>query len=76
MTNINILVLIACLIIALCGIYAMMLTEENEELKSDEYDEKNFPIDSEVKTTSIDEDYKKELKYFKWLRNEENEKKR
>lgn len=70
MTNINILVLIGCLIIALCGIYAMMLTEENEELKSDEYDEKNFPIDSEVKTTSIEDDYDKELKYYKWLKDE------
>ena len=64
------LVLIGCVIVASCGIYAMMLSDDNE-LKEDEYDESNFPIDSSVKTTSIDDDLDKELKYFKWLRDEE-----
>lgn len=64
------LVLVGCIVVASCGIYAMMLTDD-KELKSDEYDESNFPIDSKVNTTSIDEDYDNELKYYKWLRNEE-----
>lgn len=64
------LVLVGCVIVAGCGIYAMMLTDD-KELKADEYDENNFPIDSGVKTTSIDEDFDKELKYFKWLKDEE-----
>ena len=64
------IVLVGCIVVAGCGIYAMMLTDE-KELKADEYDENNFPIDSGVKTTSIDEDFDKELKYFKWLRDEE-----
>jgi len=63
------LVLVGCIVVASCGIYAMMLTDDNE-LKEDEYDESNFPIDSSVKTTSIDDDLDKELKYFKWLRDE------
>ena len=63
------LVLIGCVIVASCGIYAMMLSDDHE-LKEDEYDESNFPIDSSVKTTSIDDDLDKELKYFKWLRDE------
>lgn len=63
------LVLVGCVIVAGCGIYAMMLTNENE-LKADEYDENNFPIDSGVKTTSIEDDYDKELKYYKWLKDE------
>jgi len=63
------LVLVGCVVVAGCGIYAMMLTDD-KELKADEYDEKNFPIDSGVKTTSIDEDFDKELKYFKWLKDE------
>ena len=63
------LVLVGCVIVAGCGIYAMMLTNENE-LKADEYDENNFPIDSGVKTTSIEDDLDRELKYFKWLRDE------
>jgi hypothetical protein len=52
-----------------------MLTDD-KELKSDEYDESNFPIDSSVNTTSVEEDLYKELKYFKWLRDENKEKKR
>ena len=64
------IVLVGCIVVAGCGIYAMMLTDE-KELKADEYDENNFPIDSGVKTTSIDEDYDKELKYYKWLKDEE-----
>ncbi len=63
------LVLVGCIVVASCGIYAMMLTDDNE-LKEDEYDESNFPIDSSVKTTSIDDDLDKEMKYFKWLRDE------
>ena len=64
------LVLVICVVVAGCGIYAMMLTDE-KELKADEYDENNFPIDSGVKTTSIEDDFDKELKYYKWLRDEE-----
>jgi len=64
------LVLVGCVVVAGCGIYAMMLTDE-KELKADEYDENNFPIDSGVKTTSIEDDFDKELKYYKWLRDEE-----
>jgi len=64
------LVLVICVVVAGCGIYAMMLTDE-KELKADEYDENNFPIESSVKTTSIENDYDKELKYYKWLRDEE-----
>ena len=64
------LVLAGCIIVASCGIYAMMLTDD-KELKEDEYDESNFPIDSSVKTTSVEDDLDRELKYFKWLRYEE-----
>ena len=64
------LVLAGCIIVASCGIYAMMLTDD-KELKADEYDESNFPIDSKVKTTSVEDDLDRELKYFKWLRDEE-----
>ena len=64
------LVLVGCIVVASCGIYAMMLTDD-KELKDDEYDESNFPIDSSVKTTSVEEDLDKELKYYKWLRDEE-----
>lgn len=63
------LVLVGCIVVASCGIYAMMLSDD-KELKEDEYDESNFPIDSSVKTTSIEDDLDKELKYFKWLRDE------
>lgn len=63
------LVLVGCVVVAGCGIYAMMLSDD-KELKEDEYDESNFPIDSSVKTTSIDDDLDRELKYFKWLRDE------
>lgn len=63
------LVLVGCVVVAGCGIYAMMLTDD-KELKADEYDENNFPIDSGVKTTSIEDDFDKELKYYKWLRDE------
>jgi hypothetical protein len=63
------LVLIGCVVVASCGIYAMMLSDD-KELKADEYDESNFPIDSSVKTTLIEDDLDKELKYFKWLRDE------
>lgn len=62
-------VLVGCIVVAICGIYAMMLSDD-KELKADEYDESNFPIDSSVKTTSIENDFDKELKYFKWLRDE------
>lgn len=63
------LLLAGCVVVAGCGIYAMMLSDD-KELKADEYDESNFPIDSSVKTTSVEDDYDKELKYFKWLRDE------
>ncbi len=63
------LVLAGCIVVASCGIYAMMLTDD-KELKADEYDESNFPIDSKVNTTSVENDLDKELKYFKWLRDE------
>lgn len=63
------LVLVGCVVVAGCGIYAMMLSDD-KELKEDEYDESNFPIDSSVKTTSIEDDLDRELKYFKWLRDE------
>lgn len=63
------LLLAGCVVVAGCGIYAMMLTDD-KELKADEYDESNFPIDSSVKTTSVEDDLDKELKYFKWLRDE------
>lgn len=63
------LVIVGCIVVACCGIYAMMLTDE-KELKADEYDENNFPIDSKVKTTSIEDDLDRELKYFKWLRDD------
>lgn len=63
------LVLVGCVIVAGCGIYAIMLTDD-KELKADEYDENNFPIESSVKTTSIEDDFDKELKYYKWLKDE------
>ena len=63
------LLLAGCVVVAGCGIYAMMFTDDHE-LKEDEYDESNFPIDSSVKTTSIEDDLDRELKYFKWLRDE------
>lgn len=63
------LLLAGCIVVAGCGIYAMMLSDD-KELKADEYDESNFPIDSSVKTTSVEDDLEKELKYFKWLRDE------
>lgn len=63
------LVLAVCVVVAGCGIYAMMLTDD-KELKEDEYDESNLPIDSKVNTTSVEDDLDRELKYFKWLRDE------
>lgn len=64
------LVLVGCIVVAGCGIYAMMLSDD-KELKEDEYDESNFPIDSSVKTTSIEDDLDRELKYKNWLNYDE-----
>lgn len=63
------LLLAGCVVVSGCGIYAMMLSDD-KELKEDEYDKSNFPIDSKVNTTSVEDDLDKELKYFKWLRDE------
>ena len=69
---INLIVLTSCVIIAMCSIYAMMLTDK-KELKADEYDENNFPIDSTVNIISKENDLDKELKYKNWLNYEEKE---
>lgn len=72
---INVLVLTCCVIVAMCGIYAMMLSDKKEfkELKEDEIKESNSKIDSTVNTIQKDEDLDNEMKYKNWLNYEEKE---
>lgn len=70
---INILVLTCCVIVAMCGIYAMMLSDKKElkQLKEDEVKEIKYKIDSTVNTIQIEDDLDKEMKYKDWLNYEE-----